>query len=431
MSRARRRAAARAAVALSVVVGLAAQLVLIGTAAAERSGPPPTPVPPRGSPSPFPQVAGDTVRRGRGAEVDAAAVILAELDDGQLMFAKAPEVRRPIASLTKMMTALIVLERRELDDVVAVSPAAVFDGDDYGASSTLGLRPGERRTVRELLDALMLQSANDAALALAIDISGSEQRFLELMNERARALGMRATRFFSPNGLDDRGRSTARDLLVLTRAAYAEAGFARIVSSKFRTISGAAGSAASGAEPQRDAVAVRGGDRREDGLHHRGRVLPDRHRRARGTPAGRDRARRPRRGFLRGGRPAGSRLRGASGGPTFVRAGEAIGTVAIRGGARGRSGERAVTALVPTPQLDRVQERVGSSRRGGVPAGGGGAGRHVQGHDPGRRWAPVRSSSPAGAAPAGRGRRPVVGRGRPTRSDGRCGDALEGLVGLG
>ena len=148
-------------------------------------------------------------------------MILADLDDGQVMFAKAPEVRRPIASLTKVMTALLVLQRRELDDVVTVSPDAVFDGDDYGASSTLGLRAGERRTVRELLDALMLQSANDAALALAIDISGSERRFVELMNERARALGMRDTVFLSPNGLDDRGRSTTRDLLALTRAASA------------------------------------------------------------------------------------------------------------------------------------------------------------------------------------------------------------------
>ena len=96
------------------------------------------------------------------------------------------------------MTALIVLGRLEPDDVVVVSPDAVFDDDDYGASSTLGLRAGERRTVRELLDALMLQSANDAAVALAIEVSGSEQRFVELMNDRADALGLRDTVFFSP-----------------------------------------------------------------------------------------------------------------------------------------------------------------------------------------------------------------------------------------
>jgi serine-type D-Ala-D-Ala carboxypeptidase (penicillin-binding protein 5/6) len=366
VSRARRRVAARAAVALSVVVGLASQLVLLGTASAERSGPPPTPVPPRGSPSPFPQSLATPSDAVAVPRLDAAAVVLADLDDGQVMFAKAPEVRRSIASLTKMMTALIVLERRELDDVVVVSPAAVFDGDDYGASSTLGLRPGERRTVRELLDALMLQSANDAALALAIDISGSEQRFLELMNERARALGMRDTVFFSPNGLDDRGRSTARDLLVLTRTAYAEDGFARIVSSKFRTIPAPQG------PPRRvqnrnamlwlyeGAIGVKTGfttgagycliaTAERDGRRLVTIVLGDRNEPFSEAATLLDH------GFE------------GYGEETFVRAGEAIGTVAIRGGTVLVEAERDVTALVPTAQLDRVQERVVVSPRAVFP----------------------------------------------------------------
>lgn len=366
MSRALRRTAARAAVALSVVVGLASQLVLLGTASAERSGPPPTPVPPRGSPSPFPQSLATPSDAVAVPRLDVAAVILADLEDGQVMFAKAPEVRRPIASLTKMMTALIVLQRRELDDVVVVSPAAVFDGDDYGASSTLGLRAGERRTVRELLDALMLQSANDAALALAIDISGSERRFLELMNERARALGMRDTVFFSPNGLDDRGRSTASDLLELTRAAYGEDGFARIVSSKFRTIPAPQG------PPRRvqnrnamlwlydGAIGVKTGfttgagycliaTAERDGRRLVAIVLGDRN-----EP------------FSEAATLLDHGFEGYAE-ETFVRAGEAIGTVAIRGGTVPVEAERAVTALVPTALLGRVQERVVVSPRAVFP----------------------------------------------------------------
>ncbi len=362
----RRHRLARTTIALSIVVGLATQLVVLATASAERSGPPPTPVPPRGSPSPFPQTLATPSDAVAAPKLDAPAVILADLDDGQVMFAKAPEVRRPIASLTKVMTALIVLQRRELDDVVTVSPVAVFDDDDFGASSTLGLRAGERRTVRELLDALMLQSANDAALALAIDISGSERRFVELMNERARALGMRDTTFFSPNGLDDRGRSTTRDLLTLTRAAYAQDGFARIVSSKFRTI-----------------PAPQGPPRRVQNRNAMLWLYPGSNGVKTGFTAGA--------GYCliataeRDGRRLVAIVLGDRDEPfseaamlldhgfegyreeTFVRAGEAIGTVAIRGGTVPVEAAKTITALVPTAQLDRVQERVVVSPRAVFP----------------------------------------------------------------
>ena len=178
----------RHAVGVLVALGLTVQLALLGSASAGRPGPPPTPVPPHGSPSPFPQslaTPSDAVAEPR---LDVPSAILADLDDGQMMFAKAPEARRPIASLTKLMTALLVLQRRSLDDVVVVSPDAVFDRGDYGASSSLGLRAGERRTVRELLDGLLLGSANDAAVALSIDVAGSQDRFVALMNRRARGL---------------------------------------------------------------------------------------------------------------------------------------------------------------------------------------------------------------------------------------------------
>jgi D-alanyl-D-alanine carboxypeptidase (penicillin-binding protein 5/6) len=224
------------AVAALIVAGVTVQAILVGLASAEPSGPPPTPVPPKGSLSPFPQVLHTPTDATQIPTLDVPVALLADLDDSDVMFAKAPEVRRPVASLTKIMTALLVLERTDLDDVVTVAPQAVFDRNDYGASSTLGLRAGEHRTVRELMYALLLGSANDAAVALAIDVSGSEDAFVRAMNRRAQALGMHDTVFYSPNGLDDRGRSTARDLLTLVQAAYATHGFAPIVATKARRI---------------------------------------------------------------------------------------------------------------------------------------------------------------------------------------------------
>ncbi len=88
----------------------------------------------------------------------------------------------------------------------------------------------------------MLQSSNDAAVALAIHVSGSEQAFVGLMNRRAQRIGMKDTVYFSPNGLDDRGRSTAIDQLQLVRAAYDTPGFAPVVATKFRTIPAPKGS---------------------------------------------------------------------------------------------------------------------------------------------------------------------------------------------
>lgn len=198
--------------------------------------PPPTPVPPHGSLSPFPTALATPPRSLSAPEVSAPVALLADVDTGQVMFAKAPLAPRPIASVTKIMTALLVLERGHLGDIVTVSPDAVFTKNDYGASSTLGLRAGEQLSVRDLLYATMLESANDAAVALAIHVSGSASAFVALMNRRAVALHMHDTRYFSPNGLDDRGHSTAHDLLLLTRAAYRTPGFSRIVGTKFRAI---------------------------------------------------------------------------------------------------------------------------------------------------------------------------------------------------
>jgi D-alanyl-D-alanine carboxypeptidase (penicillin-binding protein 5/6) len=227
----------RVPVTLVVATLLVLPAFVIARAAAPQ-GPPPTPVPPSGSPSPFPQSLDVPSDAQVPPQIDASAALLMDLNTGEVLFAKEPARPRPIASLTKVMTALLTLERRPLDHVVTVPATAVFPKDRFGASSTLGLREGERRTVEELLDALLLGSANDAAIALAVDVSGSVEGFVELMNRRGARLGMDATTFASPDGLDDAGRSTPADLATLTIAALATEGFRPIVGSKVATIGG-------------------------------------------------------------------------------------------------------------------------------------------------------------------------------------------------
>ena len=156
--------------------------------------------------------------------VVAPSAVVVDATTGRVLFAKRPDLPLPVASLAKIMTALLVLERADLAATVRVSRGAAF-----AEPVVMGLRPGERITVRALLYGLLLRSGNDAAVALAEHVSGSVRVFLDLMNGRARSLGLRHTWFASPNGLDDRGFATARDLATLTRAALANGTFARIV----------------------------------------------------------------------------------------------------------------------------------------------------------------------------------------------------------
>jgi D-alanyl-D-alanine carboxypeptidase (penicillin-binding protein 5/6) len=224
-----------ARVALVVALVVAAQSTVIGLASAQLA-PPPTPVPPDGSLSPFPQSLDTPADASLPPAPSAPVAILADLDTGQVLFSKAADVRRPIASLTKIMTALLVLEQSHPADVVTVTPDAVIPEADRQGISALGLQVGEQISVEDLLYALLLQSANDAAVALADHVAGSEARFVKEMNTRAAALGLRRTRFRSANGLDDRGYSTARDLMILTRTAMTFPRFADIVSTMFHTI---------------------------------------------------------------------------------------------------------------------------------------------------------------------------------------------------
>jgi D-alanyl-D-alanine carboxypeptidase (penicillin-binding protein 5/6) len=137
-------------------------------------------------------------------------------DDGAVLAQHDANRSRAMASITKLMTAIVVLEHAKLDDVVRISPEASRIGE-----STVYLRAGEELTVAELLRAMLIPSANDAAEALAIHVgNGSADRFVELMNAKARELGLSDTNFENPHGLDQRGHvSSARDVTVLARYA--------------------------------------------------------------------------------------------------------------------------------------------------------------------------------------------------------------------
>ncbi|HWT23067.1 MAG TPA: D-alanyl-D-alanine carboxypeptidase family protein [Solirubrobacteraceae bacterium] len=140
--------------------------------------------------------------------VSAPSAILLEPSTGEVLYARAADARRPIASATKLMTALLTVDRVALSEVV---PAADYDA--LPVESQLGLRAGERLTVRDLLRGLMLESANDAAVTLAEAVSGSRAAFVRAMNRRARRLGLTNTHFANPIGLDAaRNFSSARDL---------------------------------------------------------------------------------------------------------------------------------------------------------------------------------------------------------------------------
>jgi D-alanyl-D-alanine carboxypeptidase (penicillin-binding protein 5/6) len=232
--RARRRTVGLVALALLSALATAPGLVV----AQSLSPPPPTPVPVPGggtSPSPFPSVLQTPAPAITAPPaLDAASALLVDLDTGKTLYALDVSELRAIASLTKIMTAHLVLTRTSPAEIVTVSEEAA-SGRQVGISS-LGLVAGEQIAVEELLYALLLQSANDAAVALAEHVAGSVEAFVEMMNRTALRLGMSRTAFASPNGLDDTGYSTARDLARLTRVAYRHEDFASIVATRTHEI---------------------------------------------------------------------------------------------------------------------------------------------------------------------------------------------------
>lgn len=166
--------------------------------------------------------------------VTADSAVLIEAESGRILYEKNAHTPRGMASTTKIMTALVALTLCEdLTQEITVAPAAVgIEG------SSIYLQEGETVTLRDLLYALMLQSANDAAAAIAIGLCGSIARFAEEMNDEARRLGLTATHFANPHGLDDPShQTTAYELAILSAHAMQNEDFRDIVSTKQVTIS--------------------------------------------------------------------------------------------------------------------------------------------------------------------------------------------------
>ena len=159
--------------------------------------------------------------------VEAGSAVVMDLDTGTVLLSKnADEVRYP-ASITKIMTALVVLENVSNLDETIVCGDEVFDLEED--ASNVGLQPEEKLTVRQALYALMLESANDAGNSLAMHVSGSIAGFAELMNQKAASLGCTHTHFANPHGLhNDDHYVCAMDMALIARAAYANDTFREI-----------------------------------------------------------------------------------------------------------------------------------------------------------------------------------------------------------
>jgi serine-type D-Ala-D-Ala carboxypeptidase (penicillin-binding protein 5/6) len=162
----------------------------------------------------------------------ARSAILVDATSGRVLYALRAHVRRPLASTTKIMTALVALKRLEPNTLVTVDrsvPRVPLIKE--------GLRAGERVRAWKLFYGMLLYSANDDALALAVAAAGSRPAFVSLMNDEARRLGLRHTHFAGPSGIVDRDNySTAWDLAALTRAALREPRFRAIVRTRIRRV---------------------------------------------------------------------------------------------------------------------------------------------------------------------------------------------------
>ena len=150
------------------------------------------------------------------SHLSASGVVIYDLHSGQSLFSLDESDKRPMASLTKLMTALIIVENHDLSEVVTIQ----LSGGDVDGNVAY-LPHGERFTVGSLLSAVLISSANDAARELALYHSGSVEAFVSQMNERSEALGLQSTSFANASGLDHPDQwSTPRDIALLTRFAF-------------------------------------------------------------------------------------------------------------------------------------------------------------------------------------------------------------------
>lgn len=162
-------------------------------------------------------------------EITAASALAIDITNNKLIFEKNINQRRPIASTLKIMTAILALENSYLDKQLSVSSNAATVGEE-----SLYIYPGEKYTLKEMLYALMLLSANDAAEVIAENIFNRRELFIAMMNSKAYELGLENTKFVNPSGLDGDGEhyGTAKDLAQLARYAMKNQNFREIVKTK-------------------------------------------------------------------------------------------------------------------------------------------------------------------------------------------------------
>ncbi|MBC8570929.1 D-alanyl-D-alanine carboxypeptidase family protein [Zongyangia hominis] len=155
---------------------------------------------------------------------DAKGAVVIEMESGRVLYSLDGEEQLPMASTTKIMTALLTLEQPDLDRYFEVDASAI-----QVEGSSMGLCAGDQVTLRVLAYGMLLSSGNDAAGAAAVRIAGSEEAFVRRMNERAREMGLTNTHFVTPSGLDGEGHySTAHDMALLARVALQNPDFAQI-----------------------------------------------------------------------------------------------------------------------------------------------------------------------------------------------------------
>lgn len=164
--------------------------------------------------------------------IKASSAILTDATTGQVLFEKNADEHRPMASTTKIMTAILTIENCKMDDTITASKNV-----SQTQFTSMHLLPGEQISVRDALTAMLLRSANDCAVALAEHIGGSVDGFAQMMNDKAKELGAKNTHFVTPNGLYAPGHyTTARDLALIARYALRLPIFNEIVATRCKRI---------------------------------------------------------------------------------------------------------------------------------------------------------------------------------------------------
>ena len=159
--------------------------------------------------------------------------IVMDLDSGRILYSKNAKEKRLIASTTKILTAIVVLENSELNKEVEIGEEILTM---YGTN--IYIEVGEKLKIKDLLYGLLLRSGNDAAVALAVAVSGTEEEFVKLMNEKAQEIPMKNSSFANPHGLDEETKnySTAYDMALLSKYAYQNKTYRKIVKTKEYTL---------------------------------------------------------------------------------------------------------------------------------------------------------------------------------------------------